>query len=203
MKLYYMTGACSLATHICLYHAGVEFEAVRLDPKSRMFSDGVPIDQVNSKGYVPILKLDDGDVLTENVAVLSYVADLNAAAKLAPAPGTSIERYHFIEWLAFINSEIHKNFGPLFHSDGHEELGKYAIGNLSKRFGWLNGKLGGNKFLIADRFTAADAYLYTVLNWSAAVKLDLAQWPNLKRYHGEIATHPAVLAAITAERKPR
>src|SRR5471030_1267886 len=109
MKLYYMTGACSLAAHICLYEAGAKFETARLDRKSRVFSDGAPIDQVNSKGYVPILKLDDGAVLTENVAVLSYVADLNTSAGLAPLPGTSIERYHFIEWLAFINSEIHKN----------------------------------------------------------------------------------------------
>ena len=203
MKLYYMTGACSLATHICLYEADAKFEAARLDRKNRVFSDGVPIDQLNSKGYVPILKLDDGSVLTENVAILLYVADMHTAARLGPAPGVSIERYRFIEWLAFVSSEIHKNFGPLFHPDGHEELRIYAISNLSKRLGWLNGALGEKKFLMSDRFTAADAYLYTVLNWSGAVKIDLGQWPNLKRYHGEIALRPAVLAATAAERKPK
>jgi glutathione S-transferase len=199
MKLYYMNGACSMAAHICLIEAGIKFEATGLDRKNRVFADGQPIDKVNSKGYVPVLQLDDGQLLTENVAVLLCVADLNPAAKLAPAAGTSLERYRQIEWLAFINSEIHKSFGPLFHPDSSDELKKWAIGNLSKRLGWLNTSLGSKKFVAAENFTAADAYLFTVLNWTPRVKVDLTQWPNIKRYHTELATRPSVIAAMKAE----
>jgi glutathione S-transferase len=199
MKLYYMTGACSMAAHICLYEAGIKFEATGLDRKNRVFADGQPIEKVNSKGYVPVLQLDDGQLLTENIAVLLCVADLNPAAKLAPGAGTSMERYRQIEWLAFINSEIHKSFGPLFQPDSGDELKKWAIGNLSKRFGWLNTSLGSKKFVAAENFTAADAYLFTVLNWTGYVKVDLAQWPNIKRYYTELATRASVIAAMKAE----
>src|ERR1700733_11039354 len=105
-----MTGSCSMATHISLIEAGVKFELARLDRKNRVFSDGEPLDKVNSKGYVPVLKLENGEFLTENIAVLLYVADLHAATRLAPAPGTELERYRMIEWLAFISSEVHKGF---------------------------------------------------------------------------------------------
>ena len=199
MKLYYMAGACSMASHICLYEAGAKFEVAALDRKSRVFSDGIPIDTLNSKGYVPILKLDSGELLTENVAVLLYVADHYPAARLAPAPDTSLERYRLIEWLAFINSEIHKGFSPLFHPESSDDMKQRAISSLSKRIGWLNNALGPRKFIAQDHFTAADAYLFTVLRWTGLVKLDLGQWPNMKRYHGEIAIRPSVVSAQKAE----
>jgi glutathione S-transferase len=199
MKLYYMTGSCSLASHICLYEAGVKFETVGLDRKNHTFPDGEKLESVNSKGYVPILKLDNGQLLTENVAVLLYIADLNPAAKLAPAAGTSLERYRLIEWLAFINSEIHKSYRPLFQRESSDELKKYALGNLTKRLGWLDINLGDRKFIAADHFTAADAYLFVVLNWAGAIKLDLSQWPNLRRLHAELSTRPSVQSALKAE----
>lgn len=199
MKLYYMAGACSMASHICLYEAGAKFEVAALDRKSRVFSDGIPIDTLNSKGYVPILKLDSGELLTENVAVLLYVADHFPAARLAPAPGTSLERYRLIEWLSFINSEIHKGFSPLFHPDSSDEMKKHAISSLSKRIGWIDTALGSKKFVAADHFTAADAYLFTVLRWAGHVKLDLAQSPNVKRYVAEIGTRPSVISAMKGE----
>ena len=196
MKLYYMAGACSLATYICLNEAGAKFETTVLDRKNRTFSDGEAIEKVNSKGYVPILKLDDGQILTENVAVLLYVSD-QFPGKLAPQAG--MERYRLVEWLAFINSEVHKNFSPLFYPEATDDIKKYATGNLSKRLAWLNTNLGSRKFLMAERFTAADAYLFTVLGWTGHVKLDLGQWPNLKRYHGELATRPSVVTSLKAE----
>jgi glutathione S-transferase len=115
MKLYYMKGACSLASYISLNEAGVKFEAVEVAHDSHKTSKGQPLDSINSKGYVPVLQLDDGQVLTENVAVLQYIADLNPSAALAPLAGT-LERYRLVEFLAYINSELHKNFGPLFSS---------------------------------------------------------------------------------------
>jgi len=199
MKLYYMNGSCSLASHICLYEAGVKFETAGLDRKNRTFPDGEKLESLNSKGYVPILKLDNGQLLTENVAVLLYIADLNPAAKLAPPAGTSLERYRFIEWLAFINSEIHKSYGPLFHRESSDDMKKFALGNLTKRLGWLNTNLGDRKFIAAEHFTAADAYLFVVLNWAGAIKLDLSQWPNLKRIHAEHLVRPSVQSALKAE----
>ena len=199
MKLYYMTGSCSLASHISLYEAGVKFEVAGLDRKNRTFPDGQKIESVNSKGYVPILQLDNGQRLTENVAVLLYIADLNLAAKLAPPAGTSLERYRLIEWLAFINSEVHKSYGPLFHRESSDEMKQYALGNLTKRLGWLNTNLGDRGFIAADHFTVADAYLFVVLNWAGAVKLDLSNWPNLKRIHAEHLARPSVQSALKAE----
>jgi glutathione S-transferase len=198
MKLYYMAGSCSLASHIALYESGIKFETAALDRKTRKTSDGHEFDQINSKGYVPALRLDDGELLTENVAVLLYIADRNPAAGLAPAEGT-LERYRLIEWLAFINSEIHKNFAPLFYPAAGEETRHFARTNLTKRLDWLNTALGPKKFLAGDGFTVADAYLYTVLRWAPRVGIDLATWPNLNRYHDELASRPKVVAAMKKE----
>jgi glutathione S-transferase len=197
MKLYYMVGACSLASLIALQESGVAFETAALDRKTRRTSDGLDYKEVNSKGYVPALRLDDGQVLTENVAVLLYIADINPAAKLAPAAGT-LERYRLIEWLAFISSEIHKNYSPLFSPAASEDTKQFMRGNLAKRLDWLNGALGST-LLTGDTFTVADAYLFTVLGWSGKVGVDLAKWPNLKRFHAELASRPSVLAALKAE----
>ena len=197
MKLYYMTGACSMASLISLYESGVKFETAAVDSKTRKTADGLDFNQVNSKGYVPALRLDDGQVLTENVAVLLYIADRNPAAKLAPAPGT-IERYRVIEWLAFVNSEIHKGYTPLF-SAVSEDVKQYARGNLSKRLDWLNTALGSKHFLTGDTFTVADAYLFVVLGWSGHVGIELGKWPNLKRFRSDLQSRPAVKSALKAE----
>ena len=119
---------------------------------------------MNPKGYVPALTLDNGEMLTENVAVLQYIADRNPAAKLAPPAGT-MERYRLIEWLAFINSEIHKNFTPLFRKDAPEDVKAYARQNIATRAGWLNSSWGSRSFLMGEQFTVADAYLFVVLGW--------------------------------------
>jgi glutathione S-transferase len=198
MKLYYMTGACSMASMIALHESGIKFEIASVDRKNRRTSDGLDFAQVNSKGYVPALRLDDGQVLTENVAVLLYIADRNPAAKLAPADG-SMERYRLIEWLAFINSEIHKSYGPLFNPAAGEESKQLARANLAKRLDWLDAALGSKQFLTGDTFTVADAYLYVVLGWSARVGVDRAKWVNLQRYHGQISIRPSVQAVLKAE----
>jgi glutathione S-transferase len=198
MKLYYITGACSLASLISLYESGVKFEVASVDRKTRKTSDGLDYDQVNSKGYVPALRLDDGQVLTENVAVLLYIADRNPAAKLAPAEGT-LERYRLIEWLAFVNSEIHKNFGPLFSPAATEDTKQFMRNSLFTRLDWLNKALGSKQFLTGDTFTVADAYLFVVLGWSGHVGFDLEKWPNLKRFHHDLKKRPAVMSAFKAE----
>jgi glutathione S-transferase len=198
MKLYILPGACSMAADIALREAGIKFELVRVDRHTRKTPDGVNFSEINSKGYVPALRLDSGEVLTENVALLQYIADRNPASKLAPPVGT-MERYRLEEWLSFINSEVHKAFSPLFVPNGSEELKQYARGNLTKRFGWLATALGSKPYLMGEQFTVADAYLFVVLSWSAHVSFDLGPWPALKGFLERVGARPHTIEALVAE----
>jgi glutathione S-transferase len=198
MKLYYFASACSQASNIALREAGLKFELVKVDRHTRKAADGLDLNTVNPKGYVPALTLDSGETLTENVAVLQYIGDRNPALRLAPAAGT-MERYRLIEWLAFINSEIHKAFSPLFRPDAPEDTKQYVLGNLAKRLDYLQGALGSKPFLMGEQFTVADCYLFTVLSWAPFVKLDLGKWPELKRYVERIQARPHVMEALKSE----
>src|ERR1700757_245758 len=164
MKLYYFSGACSLASNIALREAGLKFELVKVDRRTRKAADGLDFTEVNPKGYVPALTLDSGEVLTENVTVLQYIADRNPAAKLAPPAGT-LERYRLMEWLSYINSEIHKNFSPLFRAEAPEGAKEWARGLLPRRLDYAQTALGSKSYLTGEQFTIADAYLYVVLGW--------------------------------------
>jgi glutathione S-transferase len=198
MKLFTRPGTCSLATNIALREAGIPFEVVKVSRHTGKTSDGVDFNEINSKGYVPALLLDSGEVLTENAALLQYVADLNPAAKLAPPAGT-LERYRLSEWLAFINSEIHKGFSPMFSANPSEDLKHYARSNLTKRLGWLSEHLGSRPFLLGEQFSVADAYLFVVLSWSPHAGFDLSPWPNLLAFQDRVAARPHVIEAMTAE----
>lgn len=198
MKLYYLPGACSQASHIALREAGLTFELVKVDRQTKKAADGLDFNEVNPKGYVPALTLDSGETLTENICVLQYIADRNPAAKLAPAYGT-MERYRLIEWLAFISTEIHKSFTPLFRPDAAEETRQFALGNISKRLDYLQQRLAGHEHLTGAQFTIADCYLGVVLSWSGHAKLDLGKWPELKRYVQAFHARPHVVGALKAE----
>ena len=198
MKLYYFSGAGSLASNIALREAGLKFELVKVDRRTRKAADGLDFNEVNPKGYVPALTLDNGEVLTENVAVLQYIADRNPAAKLAPPAGT-MERYRLVEWLAFISSEIHKNFSSLFREDASEETKQYVRKVLSTRLDYLNRAIGNRPFLMGEQFTVADAYLFTVLGWSRHLNFDLDKWPQLQRHVERVGARPQVIEALKAE----
>jgi glutathione S-transferase len=198
MKLYYFPAACSQAANISLREAGLKFELVKVDRHTRKASDGLDLNELNPKGYVPVLTLDSGEVLTENVAVLLYIADRNPAARLAPPAGT-LERYRLIESLSFINSELHRTFTPMFRADAPEEAKQYARKNLMARLDYTQGAVGNRSFLVGDAFTVADAYLFTVLGWGSYVKLDIGQWPPLQRYAQTIGKRPHVIEALKAE----
>lgn len=198
MKLYYLTGACSQAANIALREAGLKFELVKVDRKTKQGADGLNFNEVNPKGYVPALTLDNGETLTENVAVLQYIADRNPAAKLAPPAGT-MERYRLVEWLAFINSEIHKNFTPLFRKDLPEDAKVYARNNVTTRAGWLNSSWGSRSFLMGEQFTVADAYLFVVLGWGQHVGIEIRQWPNLQGFLARVGARPHVIEALKSE----
>lgn len=198
MKLYYSPGACSLASHIALREAGLDFEAVKVEGRGQKTAGGEDYSKVTAKGYVPALRLSDGAVLTEGTAILPYIADLKPESNLAPAAGT-MARYRLHEWLGYINSELHKNFSPFFAPGATDEQKASAKASLGRRFDLTQTELGEKTFLMGDTFTVADAYLFTVLGWCAYVGIDLGQWPGLSAYHGRVAARPAVQAALKAE----
>lgn len=198
MKLFTRTGSCSLASNISLREAGIPFELVKVSRHDGKTSEGVPFTDINSKGYVPALLLDSGELLTENAALLPYIGDLNPAAKLAPPVG-SLERFRLTEWLAYINSEVHKSYSPLFYPNAPEAMKDFARGNLTKRVGWLAENLGSKPFLMGEQFTVADAYLFVVLSWAPHVNFDLTRWPNLTAFQQRVGARPHVVEALESE----
>lgn len=197
MKLYFSPGACSLAPHIVLRELGLPFEAVKVDTRAGKTESGADYRQINPKGYVPTLELDDGQRLTEAAVLLQYLADRAPAAGLAPAHGT-MERYKLMEWLNFIATEIHKGFGPLWKPDSTDDEKQRVRARLAARLDWLARQLEGREYL-TGRFSIADAYLFTVLNWGQWTGVDLANWPALKAYVGRVAARPKVVEAMRAE----
>jgi glutathione S-transferase len=198
MKLYYMPGACSLATHILLREAGaaVELEKVGRDKKTESGADFLAI---NPKGYVPALQLPDGDILTENVVLHGYVADTHPASKLAPAHGTK-ERLKQDELAVFISTEIHKTYSGLFNPAITDEGRKGIVDKLATRYALIEKLLSdGRTYLTGDTFATVDAYLFTVTTWSNMLKVDLSAFPKLMAYQGRVAARPAVQAALVAE----
>ena len=198
MQLYYSPGACSLASHITLREAGLPVELKKADTKTKKLEDGSDYFAVNSKGSVPALRLDDGQVLTEGPAILQYLADQKPESKLAPKAGT-LERYRLLEWLNFITSEVHKSFSPLFNPAADAAVKQYVTQNLEKKFDWINKQLAGKQYLTGDQFTIADAYLFVVVNWSNFVGIDLGRWPALKAFQDRVAARPKVQEALAAE----
>ena len=197
MKLFYSPGACSLSPHIALIEAGAEFQAVKVG-KDKQTEDGRDFRDINPFGYVPALELDDGSVLTEGPAIVQYLADRAPQKKLAPANGT-IARYQLQEWLNFITSELHKQFSPLFDPSMPDEAKEKFRGKIRNRFEWINEQLGDKPFLMGDDFTVADAYLFTVANWSKHTGIDLARWPKLQAYLARVTARPDVQTALKEE----
>ncbi len=198
MKLYYTPGACSLAAHIALREVNCDFGLVEVDLASKKTVGGDDFLVINPKGYVPALKLDDGQILTEDQVILQYIADRKPEAGLAPAFGT-MERYRLMEWLAFIATEIHKGFGPFWNPNTPEATKQNALVVLSRRFAYVNGRLADGPWLMGSRYTVADAYLFTVLGWSAIHNVDISPWPHLTAYLAKVAERSAVQEAMRTE----
>lgn len=198
MKLYFSPGACSMASHIALLEAGLDFTAERVDLRSKQTAGGRDFSTINPKGYVPALELKDGAVLTEGPAILQFVADLAPERQLAPAAGT-LERYRLAEWLNFIATEIHKNYSPLFRPAASADAKEAAAAALRTRLAWIAGQLAERDYLLGAQFSVADAYLFTALGWAGHVQFDLSPWPVLADYAQRIGARPAVQQALRAE----
>jgi glutathione S-transferase len=198
MKLYYSPGACSLSPHIVARELGINLELKKVNTKDKTMEGGGDFWQVNPKGYVPTLELDNGERLTEGPAIVQYLADQKPDSGLAPKNGT-MERYRLQEWLNFLTSEVHKQFSPLFRPNTPEDYKTIAKENLGKRFDWLDQQLKGKDYLTGKQFTVADAYLFVLTNWTKPTNIDLSRWPNVQAFQKRVAARPKVREAMQAE----
>jgi glutathione S-transferase len=199
MDLYFSPLACSMATRIALYEAGADATYFEVDPKTkRVQQDGSDFYAVNSLGLVPTLRTDDGEVLTENAAILQYVADRFSDAGIASGQGFERSRLH--QWLCFIGTELHKGlFVPLLGKTVPAEMKAYTLEKGLSRLDYLNKYLDGREFLL-DHFSVADAYLVTVINWTMATPpIELAKWPAIKAYYDHTMKRPSVVKAVAEE----
>jgi glutathione S-transferase len=181
-----------------LQESGAKFDTEQVDLKTKVTKSGANYRIVNAKGSVPALQLDNGEVLTEAAIIAQYVADKNPGAKLAPTAGTP-ERYRLQEWLNYVASEVHKGFSPLFNPKAPDEWKAVVKELIAGKFDYLTTALKDKSYLMGEAFSAADAYLFTILNWTFPTKIDLGKWPVLKAYYDRIAARPAVQAAMKAE----
>ena len=197
MKLYYAPGACSLASHIVLEEAGADYTVERADIRAKKTETGADFSQISPRGAVPVLVLADGEVLTEGVAIMQYVMD-SLRPGVLPAAGT-LARARLQEALNFVSTEVHKTYSPFFR--GLEGAAKEAqLALLNSRLALVEARLGdGRSYLLGEDFTPADAYLFTVTNWSKGIGHDLSGFPRLEALRARIAARPAVQAAMKAE----
>lgn len=201
MKLYYLPGACSMATKISLIEAGQTFEAIAVDRATKQTADGKDFNTINPKGYVPTLVLNDGQVLTENVAVLAYVGSLDGKHSLAPQAGT-FDHFRLLEWLGYVNCEVHKNMSPLFRPDTSEDAKTAARTLIARRLTYIEERLGDHAWLMGADFSVADAYLYVTLSWNARTKVDISGLSRLTAYYERCRARPSVQQVRKAEGLP-
>jgi glutathione S-transferase len=198
MDLYFSPLACSMATRIALYEADADARFVEVDTKAKRTREGADFWAINPLGLVPAIRTGDGELLTENAAILQYVADRFPAARLAPAAG--MDRSRLQQWLCFIGTELHKAlFVPRLDAKAPDAVKSYALAKGERAMAHLNDHLAGRDYLL-DRFSVADAYLFTVLNWSTAASIDLSLWPAVKGYYSRMRQRPSIAKALGEER---
>lgn len=200
MRLYFKPGACSLSSRIVMTELGITHESVAVDTQAGLTEAGNDYRAINPKGYVPALELESGDVLTENPAILQYLADSNPQANLAPPAGT-LQRARLQEWLNFTSSELHKAFSPFFGGrklDGSEQ--RSAHDALARRIDDVErGFSDGRSYALGETFSVADAYLFVVLNWCSFIGVSLQRWPHVAAFVARVGGRPAVRAAMVSE----
>jgi glutathione S-transferase len=198
MKLYFAPEACSLSPHIVLEELGLPFTLVKVDTKTKKTAGGRDFLAVNPKGYVPVLELDNGERLTEGPAIVQYLADLKPGAKLAPANGT-FERTRLQEWLNFISTEIHKTYSPMFNAALPEAAKAIFKDKLIQRYTFVAATLDKQDYLLGNRFTVADAYLFVVTRWAKHFDIDVDRWPALASFMERVAARASAITALQTE----
>jgi len=201
MELFASPMACSLASHITAVEAGLPVKVRFVENKKT--DDGGDYYQISAKGYVPALRLDDGQILNEGPSVLQYLADRKPESGLAPAWGT-VERYQLIDMLNYLSTELHKRiFYNVFDPNAAEPTKAAARALFEPTFDHLARKLAGGDYLVGNTFTVADAYLVVMLNWAVFLKVDLAKWPAIAAYHQKHLKRPSVVKAMGVEMAER
>jgi glutathione S-transferase len=198
MKLYYSPGACSLSPHIALLEAGLPYDLVKVDLRAKKLENGDDYLKVNPKGQVPALALDSGELVTEGPVIVQMIADKVSGKNLAPARD-SAERYKLLEWLNYVSTELHKNFGPMFSPVLSDDAKAFFKDRVMGKFKYLDSQLAGRDFLMGKQFTVADGYLFTMLTWADRMKFDLSAMPNLLAYKARVGARPKVQEALTKE----
>ena len=198
MKLYYSPGACSLSPHIALLEAGLPYDLVKVDLRAKKLENGDDFLKVNPKGQVPALALDSGELITEGPVIVQMIADKATGKNLAPARDSD-ERYKLLEWLNFITTELHKNFGPMFSPVLADEAKTFFKDRVMAKFKYIDSQMAGRDYLMGSHFTVADGYLFTMLAWADRMKFDLSAMPNLVAYKARVAARPKVQEALTKE----
>lgn len=203
MKLFYSKGACSLAPHIVLNELNMVFQTEIVDLAAKTCVSG-DYKLINEKGVVPALKMENGEVLTECVAILNYLADQKPEMNLLPKFGTN-ERYRAHEWLNFISTEFHKGFAPLWVADrvytaaAATEVKNTTKAKLNEKFNYIAKKLENNDYLLGKNYSVADAYMFTCLSWAGHVGMNFKNWPNLEKYLERVGSRPAVVKTLKEE----
>lgn len=197
MKLYYSPGACSQAPHILMHELGLSHDAARVDLKAKKLEDGRSYLDVNPKGAVPALELDNGEVLTENAVILQYLGDRSASSDALPSVG-HFSRYRVLELVNFITTELHKRFSMLFSPDSSDEMKQLVIDQIGKKLDYLEQELGSGPFLMGDELTLADPYLFVITGWAEKF-IGLDRWPNLSAFRGRMLDRPAVRHVLRFE----
>jgi glutathione S-transferase len=197
MKLYYSPGACSQAPHILLHEIGLDHDSVRVDLKAKTLEDGSNYLEINPKGAVPALQLDSGEVLTENAVILQYLGDRAAWPEVLPPLG-NFRRYRVLELLNFITTELHKRFSFLFNREATDEFKAFVKGDLAKKLGWIDERLGEGPFLMGDDLTLPDCYLFVMTRWADKM-IGLDQWPNLRAFYERMRQRDSVRAVLRLE----
>lgn len=189
MILYYSPGACSQAPHILLHELGLSHDARRVDLRAKTVEDGSSFLDVNPKGSVPALRLDDGEVLTENAVILQYLGD-RADGAMLPKVG-DFRRYRVLEWVNYITTELHKSFAPLFKPDAGDEVKSFFRNQIAQRFGYVNGRLCDGPFLMGETMTIGDPYLFVISRWGDKM-IGLDKWPNIAAFKERMMHRPSV-----------
>jgi len=196
MKLYYSPGACSQAAHIVLHETGLKHDSEAVDIRAKKTASGGDYLAINPKGAVPALGIGD-EILTENGAILQYIGD--KAGNETLLPGAGMERYRVIEWLAYLGSDVHKSFGPLFSPASSDDIKQGARDLVGKRFDFLEASLEGKDYLTGPSMSVADPYLFAMLGWTGHLGIDLAKWPTLVAFRRRMEERPSVRAVMRAE----
>jgi len=197
MKLYYSPGACSQAAHILLHEAGLPHDSEAVDIRAKKTASGGDYWAINPKGAVPALELADGEVLTENGAILQYLGDKSGSDSLLPVAG--LERYRVIEWLSFLGSELHKSFGPLFNPASSDEVKQAARDTVGKKLDFVEARLDGRDYLSGPMMSVADPYLFAMLGWTGHLGIDLGKWPRLAAFRKRMEQRDTVQTVLKAE----